>query len=144
MFKAIQLELPRRVARNDKRHSTELHALLLPRFARTERSYPAAFGSAASSAGLSDTPASANVAMPVWQASAARRSSKRHRGAGGFAEPHVEIEERLQSQLVEQHAVAGFGGDVAGDRVRKRVGAELRSGATAAVQTKPSSMTGMP
>jgi len=35
--------------------------------------YPAAFGSAPSSAGLSETPASVKVAMPVWQASAARR-----------------------------------------------------------------------
>ena len=59
------------------------------------RNYPAAFGSAASSAGLSDTPASANVAMPVWQASAARRSGSATCGAGGFAETHVEVEERF-------------------------------------------------
>ena len=51
--------------------------------------------------------------------------------------------QRRKPDLFEQHAVPGFGRDVAGLRMRKRVGAQLCSGATAAVQTKPSSRTGM-
>ena len=77
--------------------------------------------------------------MPVWQASAARRISKRRGGAGRFAEPHVEIEQRREPERVEQHAVAGFGRDVAGERVRERIGAQLverrhRGGADEAVE----------
>ena len=47
--------------------------------------------------------------MPVWQASAARRIEHRERRARAFAEPHAEIEQRLQLELVEQRAVPGFG-----------------------------------
>ena len=50
--------------------------------------HPAAFGSAPSSAGLSETPASAKVAMPVWQQQVARMSAAKsgisRRGLPGF------------------------------------------------------------
>ncbi len=63
--------------------------------------------------------------MPVWQAKAARKIGKRDCRTGRFAEPHVEIDERMQAHFLKQHAVAGFGGDVAGLRMRQRVGAQL-------------------
>jgi len=34
--------------------------------------------------------------MPVWQASAARRINNAVSGAGGFAEAHVEIDQRFK------------------------------------------------
>jgi hypothetical protein len=52
-------------------------------------------------------------------------NQQRRGGAGGFAEPHVEIEQRLQVQLVEQRAVASLGGDVAGKGMGERIGAQL-------------------
>ena len=63
--------------------------------------------------------------MPVWQASSSAQDGKRDRRAGRFAEPHVEIDERMQAHFLKQHAVTGFGGDVAGLRMRQRVGAQL-------------------
>ncbi len=38
-------------------------------------------------------------------------------GAGGFAEPHVEIEQRVEAEFGQQRAVAGFGGDMSGAAV---------------------------
>ena len=35
------------------------------------------------------------------------QDEKRHRGAGTFAEPHVEVDERLQAELMKQDAVPG-------------------------------------
>ncbi len=70
-----------------------------------------------------------------------RGAQDEHRqgGAGGFAEPHVEIDQRLKPKLIEQHAVPGLGGDVRGERMRQRVGAQLmkrrhRGGADEAVE----------
>src|SRR5690349_16482946 len=67
------------------------------------------------------------------------QEEQRRRGAGAFAEPHVEIEERREPERFEQQAVAGLGGDVAGERVRERVGAQLverrdRGGADEAIE----------
>ena len=33
-------------------------------------------------------------------------------GAGGFAEPHVEIEQRIEAEFGRQGVVSGFGGDM--------------------------------
>ena len=52
------------------------------------KNYPAAFGSARSSAGLSETPASAKVAMPVWQQQVARMSAAKS-GIGGEVCPYT-------------------------------------------------------
>lgn len=38
-------------------------------------------------------------------------------GAGAFAEPHAEVEQRRQAERFEQAAVAGFGRDMGGDGV---------------------------
>jgi hypothetical protein len=45
-----------------------------------------------------ETPASAKVAIPAWQARSARQKD-RNSGAGGFAEPHVEVEQWMQLQF---------------------------------------------
>ncbi|WP_424592185.1 histidine phosphatase family protein [Bradyrhizobium sp.] len=45
------------------------------------------------------------------------RQQDRHAGAGGLAEPHAEIEQRLKAELAQQFAVAGFGRDVPGAAV---------------------------
>ena len=82
--------------------------------------------------------------MPVWQASAARKHQHGERGAGAFAEPHAEIEQADAGRA----PVAGAdvpprptGDRRAHGRARRR--GAWPSGATAAVQTKPSSSIGM-
>lgn len=47
-------------------------------------------------------------------------------GAGGFAEPHVEIEQRVEAEFSQQGAVAGFGRDVSGAAMIQDAGIETR------------------
>ena len=47
------------------------------------------------------------------------------RGARGFAKPHVEIEQWVQAQRLEQKPMTGFGRDVTRKRVVERIGAQL-------------------
>ena len=54
------------------------------------------------------------------------QDEQRYRRTRGFAEPHIEVDKRLESQLVEQHAMPGLGRDVACKRVRERIGPQLR------------------
>jgi adenosylcobinamide-GDP ribazoletransferase len=49
----------------------------------------------------------------------------RHGGAGGFAKPHLEIEQRRKTERFEQKAMPGLGRDVARHRMGERVGAQL-------------------
>ena len=63
--------------------------------------------------------------MPVWQAKRRPQDLQRDRRTGGFAEPHIEIDKRLQPDLIEQHAMARFGRDMRGLRMRKRISAQL-------------------
>ena len=37
------------------------------------------------------------------------QQEKRHGGAGRFAKPHIEIDERMQPELFQQHPVPGLG-----------------------------------
>ena len=76
--------------------------------------------------GLLATPASAKVAIPVWQAKRRAQDRDRQRRARALAEPHAEIEQRLELELVEQHSVRGLGRHMRGLRMIERVGAELR------------------
>ena len=73
-----------------------------------------------------ETPASANVAIPAWQASAARASGIATPAPDRFAEPHVQVEQRIQLQFAQQIAVAGFGRDVPGAAMIERAGIEAR------------------
>ena len=57
------------------------------------------------------TPASANVAIPAWQASAAQQQDGDAR-ARSLTEPHIEIEQRVEAKFAQQGAVTGFGGNM--------------------------------
>ena len=56
-----------------------------------------------------------------------RRAQHEHgdRGARPFAEPHAEIEQRVEAELLKQEAVAGLCRHVPGKRMVERVGAEF-------------------
>jgi hypothetical protein len=56
------------------------------------------------------------------------QDQRRDGGARGFAEPHAEVEERLEAKLIEQRAVAGFGRNMARHGMRERVGAQPGQG----------------
>src|SRR5262245_39161809 len=59
---------------------------------------------------------------------AGERSAKHkhcHCGARPFAEPHVEIEQRVKAKLVEQQAMPGLRRPVASARMIERTGAEF-------------------
>src|SRR4029078_8754380 len=57
-----------------------------------------------------------------------RRAKHKHgnRGARPFAKPHVEIEQRMKTEFVEQQAMPGRGRSVPGACMIKRISAELR------------------
>ena len=98
----------------------------------------AAFGSVASS-GLSDTPASAKVAIPVWHASAARRTSSATAAPDASPSRMLRSTSGTKSQFIEQHAVSGFSRDMARERMGERIGPQLhqrrgRRGADEAVE----------
>ena len=63
--------------------------------------------------------------MPVWQASAARKDQHGDRRAGAFAEPHAEIEQRMQAKLLKQKPMSRLGRQVTGERMVERAGAKL-------------------
>jgi hypothetical protein len=47
-------------------------------------------------------------------------------GAGPFAEPHAEIEQRMKTELIEQDPVARFGRPVTGACMVEGAGAKFR------------------
>jgi len=57
-----------------------------------------------------------------------RRPEHKHgnRGARSFAKPHVEIEQRMKPEFIEQQAMPGLGRSVPGAGMIKRISAELR------------------
>jgi hypothetical protein len=54
------------------------------------------------------------------------RQQDRDARARRFAEPHVQVEQRIQLQFAQQIAVAGFGRDVPGAAMIERAGIETR------------------
>ena len=53
-----------------------------------------------------------------------RRAQKQHtdRGRRGLAEPHAQVKDRLETELVEQGTMAGFGRNVRGQGMVERIG----------------------
>ena len=52
------------------------------------------------------------------------QDERRDRRPGGFAEPHAEIDQRREAELVEQRPVRGFGRDMGRHRMGQRVAAQ--------------------
>ncbi len=50
------------------------------------------------------------------------KNERPHHRAGGFAKPHAEVQQRLEPEFVEEHAVCGFRRHMRGDGVGQPIG----------------------